>query len=59
MKLEAEWPLWLEALRKVLTSLIIENEVFEPTKFEDVPAKKQNKNFNLLILLKLINKTKL
>ncbi len=31
--LEIEWPLWLEALRKELTSLIIDNEVFDPIKY--------------------------
>ena len=51
-KLEVEWPLWLEAIRKELTSLIIENEVFEPIKYQDVPEEKQGKIFNLLILLK-------
>jgi hypothetical protein len=52
MRLKAEWPLWLEALRKELTSLIVENEVFDPNKYEDVPVEKQNKIFNLLVLLK-------
>jgi hypothetical protein len=51
-KLEVEWPLWLEAIRKELTSLIIENEVFEPIKYQDVPEEKRGKIFNLLILLK-------
>ena len=51
-KLEVEWPLWLEAIRKELTSLIIENEVFEPIKYQDVPEEKRCKIFNLLILLK-------
>jgi hypothetical protein len=36
-KLEVEWQLWLEAIRKELTSLIIENEVFEPIKYQNVP----------------------
>ncbi len=51
-KLEVEWPLWLEAIRKELTSLIIENEVFEPIKYQDAPDEKCDKIFNLLILLK-------
>jgi hypothetical protein len=51
-KLTHEWPQWLEALRTELTSLIITNEVFEPVKWSDVPIEKQNKIFNLLILLK-------
>jgi hypothetical protein len=51
-KLEHEWPLWLEAIKTELTSLIIKNEVFEPVKIDDVPIEKQNKIFNLLILLK-------
>ena len=52
MRLKAEWPLWLEALRKELTSLIVENEVFEPIKYEDVPVEKQKKIFKLLIFSK-------
>ena len=51
-KLTHEWPQQLEALRTELTSLIITNEVFEPVKWSDVPIEKQNKIFNLLILLK-------
>jgi hypothetical protein len=51
-KLEVEWQLWLKAIRKELTSLIIENEVFEPIKFQDVPEEKLGKIFNLFILLK-------
>jgi hypothetical protein len=31
-----EWPLWLEAVRKGLSSLIIENEVFDVIEYEDV-----------------------
>ena len=48
----AEWPLWVEAVRKELSSLIIENEVFEVVEYEDVPMEKRNKIFNLLVLLK-------
>ena len=51
-ELQFEWPLWEEAIRKELSSLIIDNEVFEPIKFHDVPIEKQNRIFNLLILLK-------
>jgi hypothetical protein len=40
----------LEAIRKELSSLIIDNEVFEPGKWQDVPAQKQSKI--LLIFLK-------
>jgi len=47
-----EWPLWLEAVRKELSSLIIENEVFDAVEYEDVPMEKRNKIFNLLVLLK-------
>ena len=50
-ELKFEWPLWMEAIRKELTSLIIDNEVFEPVKWDDVPNEKQGKIFNLLILL--------
>ncbi len=32
-----ERPLWQEAIRKELTSLIIDNEVFEPIEYKDVP----------------------
>ena len=51
-KLTHEWPQWLEALRTELTSLILTNDVFEPVNRSDVPLEKQNKIFNLLILLK-------
>ena len=51
-ELKFEWSLWIEAIRKELTSLIIDNEVFEPVKWDDVPNEKQGKIFNLLILLK-------
>ncbi len=44
-KLEHEWPLWREAIKTELTSLIIKNEVFEPVKIDDVPIEKQNKIF--------------
>jgi hypothetical protein len=47
-----EWPLWQEAIRKELSSLIIDNEVFEPIEYKDVPIEKKSKIFNLLILLK-------
>ena len=47
-----EWPLWLEAVKIELTSLIITNEVFEPIDWKDVPEEKKGKIFNLLILLK-------
>ncbi len=42
-ELQIEWPLWLEAIKTELTSLIVTNDVFDPM---------QNKIFNLLILLK-------
>ena len=32
--------------------LIVTNDVFEPIKIDDIPIEKQNKIFNLLILLK-------
>ncbi len=48
----AEWPLWLEAARKELSSLIIENEVFDVVEYVDVPIEKRNKIYNLLALLK-------
>ena len=51
-ELKHEWPLWLEAIRTELTSLIIKNEVFEPITIDDVPIEKRSKIFNLLILLK-------
>jgi hypothetical protein len=51
-KLTQEWPLWLEAIKTELTSLIITNELFEPFDRKDVPEEKQSKIFNLLILLK-------
>ena len=51
-ELKFERPLWIEAIRKELTSLIIGNEVFEPVMWDDVPNEKQGKIFNLLILLK-------
>jgi hypothetical protein len=35
-KLGVEWPLWLEAVRKELCSLIIENEEFDVIEYEDV-----------------------
>ncbi len=47
-----EWPLWQEAIRKQLSSLIIENEMFEPIEYKDVPTEMKRKIFNLLILLK-------
>ncbi len=47
-----EWPLWLEAVRKELSSLIIENEVSDVVEYEDVPIEKRNKIYNLLVLLK-------
>jgi hypothetical protein len=47
-----EWPLWQEAIRKELSSLIIHNEVFEPIEYKDVPIEMKSKIFNLLILLK-------
>ena len=49
---ELERPLWMEAIKKELTSLILENEVFEPIEYQQVPLEKRNKIFNLLILLK-------
>ena len=51
-ELKFGWPLWIEAIRKELTSYIIDNKVFEPVKWDDVPNDKQGKIFNLLILLK-------
>ena len=36
-----EWPLWLEAVKIKLTSLIITNEVFEPIDWKDVPDEKK------------------
>ncbi len=53
-ELQFEWPLWLEAIRMELTSLIVTNVVlvFEPIKIDDVPVAKRNKIFNLLIILK-------
>ena len=36
-----EWPLWLEAVKIELTSLIITNEVFEPIDWTDVPNKRK------------------
>jgi hypothetical protein len=30
---DAEWPLWLEAVRKELSSLIIENEAFNVVEY--------------------------
>jgi hypothetical protein len=51
-KLTQEWPLWLEAIKTELTSLIVTNEVFEPIDRKDVPEEKQSKIFSLLILLK-------
>ena len=51
-KLTLEWPLWLDAIKIDLTSLIVTNEVFGPVDWKDVPQKKQSKIFNLLILLK-------
>jgi hypothetical protein len=47
----AEWPVWLEAVKKELTSLIIENEVFVVIEYEDVPIEKRNKIYNLSVLL--------
>ncbi len=51
-ELQREWPLRLEAIKTELESFIIKNEVFEPIKIDDVPIEKQNRIFNLLILLK-------
>ena len=51
-KLNFEWPLWLEAIKIELTSLIVTNEVFGPIEWKDVPHEKHSKIFNLLILLK-------
>jgi hypothetical protein len=51
-ELQFEWPLWSEAIRTELTSLIVTNDLFEPIKIDDVPIEKQNKVFNFLILLK-------
>ncbi len=51
-ELHFEWSLWLEAIRTELTCLIVTNDVFKPIKIDDVPIEKQNKIFNLLILLK-------
>ncbi len=48
----AEWPLWLEAVRKELSLLIIENKAFDVTEYEDVPSEKRSKIYNLLVLLK-------
>jgi hypothetical protein len=45
-ELQFEWPLWLEAMRTELTSLIVTNDVFEPIKIDDVPIEKQKKMFN-------------
>ncbi len=42
----------MEAIRTELTSLIVTHDVFEPIKIDDVPIEKQNKIFNLLLLLK-------
>ncbi len=47
-----EWPLWQEAIRKELSSLIIDNEVFEPIEYKYVPIEMKSKISNLLILLK-------
>jgi hypothetical protein len=47
-----EWPLWQEAIRKVLSSLIIENKVFELIEYKDVLIEMKSRIFNLLILLK-------
>ncbi len=47
-----EWPLWQEAIRKELSSLIIDNEVFEPIEYKNVPIEMKGKIINLLILLK-------
>ena len=38
--------------QKKLTSLIIVNDVFDITRWEDVPMEKRDEIFNLLILLK-------
>ncbi len=51
-ELQFEWPLWFEAIRTELTSSIVTNDVFKPIKIDDVPIERQNKIFNLLILLK-------
>ncbi len=42
----------MEAITTELTSLIVTNDVFEPIEIDDVAIEKQNKIFNLLILLK-------
>ena len=39
-------------IRKELSSLIVDNEVFEPIEYKDVPIELKSKIFNLLILLK-------
>ena len=51
-ELKFEWPLWIEATRKELTSFIIDNEAFEPVKWDGVPNEMHGTIFNLLILLK-------
>jgi hypothetical protein len=47
-----EWPLWQEAMKIELSSLIIDNKVFEPIEYKDVPIEMKSKIFNVLILLK-------
>ena len=42
-ELKFEWPSWWEALKKELTSLIIVNDVFDITRWEDVPIEKREK----------------
>ncbi len=42
----------VEALRTELKSLIVTNEVFKTVKWSNIPVEKQNKIFNLLVLLK-------
>jgi hypothetical protein len=37
---------------KELSSLIIENEMFDVSEYEDVPIEKRNKIYNLLVILK-------
>ncbi len=47
-----EWSRWLEAVKKELSSLIIEHEVFDVIEYEDVPIEKRNNIYSLLVLLK-------
>jgi hypothetical protein len=39
-----EWPRWVEAIRKELNSLIVENGGFDVIKFEFVPVERRNKS---------------